>query len=319
MIDYVENYSNARTKAKIKIAQDTGQMNDFLIFGDSSADGGINANRLEEETGLNSFNFALGGSALVVGNYYILEDYLSRNDAPKYIILMTVYDIWYRGLNTDGVIQTLIISFPGKLIKDFMLSPIVYNPRGNVMGIFGNVLLPSQRYKWEIRGIIKSMNIVGYFRKRESKEDELMEEIVSNNGSSLYDVFNENLIIDDINYHKEFVETNKFEVSWINQFYLDKFLKLAKEKDIKVFLVYSPVEEEFYSEEVNSDYIKSYKKFIEDITGTYDNVVLLTDDFYVVSVDKLTTSIDHLNYKESEVFTGLIAKDFKEYLDKNTN
>jgi len=48
-------------------------------------------------------------------------------------------------------------------------------------------------------------------------------------------------------------------------------------------------------------------------------VVLLTDDFYVVSVDKLTTSIDHLNYKESEVFTGLIAKDFKEYLDKNTN
>jgi hypothetical protein len=317
MIDYVENYANARVRTKIKVSQTPDQNYDILIFGDSAADSGINANELKEKTGFETFNFSMGGDALMTGNYYLFEDYLLYNDIPKYIILMNVYDTWYRDLSTMYVVQALMNNFPGKAFRDFMSNPITYNPKKHILNNFAHYLIPSQRYKWEIRHIIESRDIIDFFKKRKTKESELLNDVISNNGSFEYSGQDMDSIMYDINFHKNFIETNEFEVSWYNQYYLDKFLMLAKENNIIVFFAFTPAAKEFYDENINSDYIKSYKEFIKNIPEKYDNFVLLTDDFYVVGIDKLTNSIDHLKYEDSKVFTDLIAENINKYIEVN--
>ncbi len=303
---YRSNPTNAKIKAKINIAQRSSLSYDLLIFGGSTAVGGINAKTLEKNTGLTCFNFALIGDATVAGNYFLFEDYLRFHKPPKYILFMDAYDLWHRDIGYCGVSDTLTINFPKET--------------ANLLGYsLLNYILPSQRYKYEIRALIRSKNIIAYLNGLQAKSSKFTREILENKGSSIFEEKNAPNVRKDLLNHEIFINSQKFSVSKINRNALDRFFGRAKEKNIIVFIASPPIFKEFYDYGINGEYLRSYKSFIESLPSSYDNAVLLNKDFYAVAIDKLSLSIDHLNIGEAHVFTKMLADSILKYIsEKNT-
>ncbi|HNT22908.1 MAG TPA: hypothetical protein PKM21_00965 [Anaerolineales bacterium] len=72
---------------------------DWLVLGDSSCNQGVIPSVLEEELGGRALNLCMVGNITVLGDLWLLEEYLARFDPPQAIILVHVYDVWPRDLN----------------------------------------------------------------------------------------------------------------------------------------------------------------------------------------------------------------------------
>jgi len=310
--DYITNPTEVKLQDKINIAKKAGFKNDILILGDSSAGAAINANMLQARTGLACFNFSLVGDALIVGDYFIFKDYLLANGDPKYIILMNVYDIWHR----DIVNEALLSNFWSDIMKNFLnivvLSDNYKLASTNIANAISQ-LLPSQIYRFEIKRSLESMPNINLSRRK--KETYALEQkLLKDRGSAILLESDEGSVRKDSSEHEKFVDSNKFKVSKINQHYLDRLLREANLRKIKVFISFPPIFNEFYNNKERGQYLSLYKTFIKSLPRLYDNVVLLTDDFYVVPSQSLSLTIDHLNKDGSLVFTKMIAEKILEFI-----
>jgi len=314
--NYMENPTNAKIREKQIIAREAGQDYDILIFGDSSAAGGINANELEKRTGLDCFNLALIGDATLAGSYFQFKDYLKYNDPPKYILIMDTFDIWQRGLESDRVIRTLAINFYKDLIKTLFGTKLFFSLNKAIIKNFTSYIIPSQIYKNDIYKLIKSKNIIKYFSGIVNSQRQIEQELMENNGSSLYVEIDEEAISIDLENKKYFIDYNIFQVSEINNYYLNKLFEETEKNNITVFMSYPPLIENLYNYKTNSEYIKSYKSFMNSLEEKYDNVKFLIHNFYLVDKEKLSLSIDHLNYEESLVFTKMLSERIIKIINK---
>ena len=304
---YIENPSNTKIKAKHLIALKADQDYDILILGDSSAAGAINANELKKQTGLNSFNFALTADATIAGTYFLFKDYLKYNNPPKYIIIMNIYDAWHRGLESKAVMATLVANFQKDLIKSQIGTSLFFNLNHIILKNYLNYGTPSLIHKYEIRKLIRSKNIIKYYRELMEKQSQMEQELINSSGSSLYAGTDVETILMDAGKHKNFIDDNLFQVSEINRYYLNELLNEAQKRNILIFIIYPPILKDFYEDNINNEYLVSYKSFIEGIGETNSNALLLYNNFYLVEREKLSSTIDHLNHEESKVFTKDLA------------
>jgi hypothetical protein len=303
---YRNNPTNARIKTKIALSRRSELSSDILIFGGSEAAGGINAGRLQEITGFKCFNFALIGDAAIAGNYFLLEDYLQVHAPPRFIILMDSYDIWAREVGDGGVSDTLMINFPLETARLLGYSPL-------------NYVLPSQRYRYEIRALLRSGNIPAYLKSLETRSSGLEQELLGQKGSSFFKERDPASVRRDLTDHQLFIDSNEFNVSRLNLLALDKLLTRAKEKKITVFIAFPPVYKEFFDYGTNSAYLRAYRVFMRSLPQSYDTVVLLNNDFYPVAVDQLSGSIDHLHGDESLVFTEKLGRAMVRYISEKAD
>ncbi|MBN1622149.1 MAG: hypothetical protein JW871_06120 [Endomicrobiales bacterium] len=313
---YMTNIPDAKMMFKIRMIDEGKTDKDILIFGDSSA-AAIDANEIYNTTGLTAFNFALIGSATLAGQYFVLEKALSKNKRCKYIILMDTYHLWYQNFSSGAVVYIMLKVFPIKTLKIF-LNPYFWDSTNinlNIAKKVINHLLPTQRYQYDIRKLVFSIvneriNIISLFKLYTERKAELQKDIIKNNGTSLYKAFELELIKKDEEKHSNLTTENIFHVSKLNRYFLNKFLRAAKKRDIKVFFCHPPILKPFYENSIDAKYIKAYKSFILDIVKENDNAFLLTDDFYVVDYDKLSKTIYHLNRDSAIDFTRLISRYF---------
>lgn len=314
--EYVSNPTNAKIRAKIKLARQAQLNNEIIVLGDSSGAGAINANLLKEITGINCLNLSLIGNCLIAGDYFIFEEYLKTHKPPKYIILMNVYQIWSRDMEYSGTTGILMANFETDMRKNYYCLGLMDKREINVAKNILFNLMPSRKYKGEIIRMLESKNIIEYLGKLKEESLKIEEELLKNNGSSLYTEKNSDYIINDIKTQVKFTQENKFKVSKINRFFLDKLISKANEMNIKVLLLYHPAVLEFYEKTKNNEHISAYKEFMRSLPALYPNTSLLEDDFYVANLDKFSLSIDHLDDKESLIFTAALAKkiiQFKKY------
>lgn len=309
---YITNPAMLRLQEKINFAKKCSLKNDILILGDSAAGTSINANILQARTGLKCFNFALVGDTMMAGTYFLLRDYLLNHEDLKYIILMNVYDIWHR----DIINEALLNNFQEDIMEDFLkivvLSDNYKCASTNIANIVSQ-LLPSQMYRFEIRRFFESPTGINlYIDKKEAHT--IDQEMLRNRGSGSLLENDERRIRKDLLGHEKFVDSTKFKVSKINMYYLDKLLREAKQRNIYVLICFPPIFNEFYNDKVKSEYLSSYKTFIKTLPRLYDNVVLVTDDFYAVPSNRLSLTIDHLNKDESLAYTEMLAIKIREFI-----
>ena len=311
-------------KTQIDIARTINLNKDLLVFGDSSAAYAIDANRLGGHTGFACYNFATVAASTMAGNYCLLNKYLKSNKPPKYIILMNTYNAWHLGCRSWGTVEVLAAHF----FKDIMISLPIFEFMDCIHTFVATkllgFLLSTQQYKHEIRRMIEQPQT--FFRdlpSRVYRTVNLKQEILKYNGNprryleeinrqkqlSIQQVdSNDGLIMADILSHQEFIRENKFSISVLNKYYLNRFLGKTKEKGIKVFICLSPMLKEFYDKTLDNEYLSAYKSFIKGLAYSQNNTILLTDDFYIVSYEELADAIDHLNKKGSLIFTEVIAE-----------
>lgn len=79
---------------------------DLLVLGDSSCRQGVLPDVAAEILGLeDGLNLCTTGNALAVNDAWMLESYLERFSAPKAVIVVHVYDIWWREPSHPTVAQ----------------------------------------------------------------------------------------------------------------------------------------------------------------------------------------------------------------------
>ena len=300
---FATNPTYAKLGAKIKIARREGLNQDLLILGDSTSAASLNAEALQKNTGLSTFNFSLIDNATYAGYYFVLQDYLRSNRPPRYIILMNAYKVW--GLDySGGKSKLLMMIFPERTL-DLLSHPEFTDCPGDILKNIVKWLLPSQRYKYEIRRLLESRNFLEYLRVAFHKEKELTEEVLRQKGTSF---FQEAPLVANLREQRKFVKNTPFRITRLNDYYLNKFLNETREKNIKVFICFPPLLKEFYEEEKDTEYFRSYKLFMEKIVSSHSHTLFLTDDFYPVLIEELSNAIYHVNTKGQDNFTRMISQ-----------
>jgi hypothetical protein len=72
---------------------------DWLVLGDSSCNQGVVPAVLEEELDGKALNLCMVGNITVLGDLWLLEEYIARFGPPRAVIIVHVYDVWPRDLN----------------------------------------------------------------------------------------------------------------------------------------------------------------------------------------------------------------------------
>lgn len=80
----------------------SGPALDWLILGDSSGNQGLDAGLFSREMGP-AYNYCTFGDALLRNDADMLRAYIQRHGAPKGVLLVHTYDIWYRAANPQVV------------------------------------------------------------------------------------------------------------------------------------------------------------------------------------------------------------------------
>ena len=331
--------TNAAIQLKIRVTQIEELNRDVIIFGDSSAGAAFNRAVLQHETGLTSLKLTTPARTIMAGNYFLLDEYLQSNNAPKFILLMNIYRVWPRSFDVPRVANVLTTNFPSKMVK------VLWNV--NLMDVnhlflvqeMANFLLPSQRNKWEIIRMLKEIikgreeSFHKYLEQhrlsRHEREVELLaspsnrgwnrnntdnktEELKTKKDIKRYKVIERRLLNE-----LEFVQANEFYVSKLNNYYLDKFIQKATEKGTMIFICFPPVRDELYGNEAGEKYLYSCKAFLENVEQSHENVILLTNDYYVVTADEVINCGNHINMQESIAYTEMITKNILEYMNSD--
>jgi hypothetical protein len=72
---------------------------DWLILGDSSCNQGVMPSVFQTELNESAINLCTTGDMGALGDLWILEEYIQRFGPPKNVLVVHVYDIWYRSFN----------------------------------------------------------------------------------------------------------------------------------------------------------------------------------------------------------------------------
>jgi hypothetical protein len=291
---YHNNPTNTKIKVKIDIAQKSNLQSELLVFAGSEGAMGIDGNLLEKLTGRRCFNFALIGDATLAGEYFLFEEYLHHNSPPKYLLLVNSYSVWVRDFGYSSVADTLTINFPAQTARYFGSS------------VFTR-LLPSQRYRYEIRALLRSRDWGAYLSGLRDKSARIKDDLLRHKGSVLFDENVPGDIREDIKAQEEFIKNNTFFVTALNRYGLENFFRKAREKGITVFVSFGPIEKEFIDHYGDRPYIAAYRSFMRDLPLRYPGVILLNDDFFAVGEDYLARGIVHINARGAQEFTRWIA------------
>jgi len=180
----ISHPTHKKILSKKRIAQSSNFSKELVVFGDSSAAGGVFGKVLQESTDLSAFNFALVADATMAGNYYLLNELIANNKAPQYILLMNVYDMWWRNPNKEFVFEILFKDFNG-YFKQYL---VMKNDRITypMASYFAHRILPSLVYRFDIQRTIKDVHWVENLRKYKQDNLDMYEELIRLEGSSVY-------------------------------------------------------------------------------------------------------------------------------------
>lgn len=299
-------------KSRVLVVQMEGLNRDILIFGDSSAGVSINPNRLQKDTGLSCANLATRVGTTVAANYFLFQDYLETNKPPKYIILMRGFHNW-PGTQNYSTNELLLSNFPERMFELLVHPGLAGNNYGVLLKSIPGYLLPSQRNRLPIRKtawtVIGRKKIIPellteYHQKIAERKQRILGENPYNIGREGTAEEREQNLINEM----KFVNNNTFDTSAWSTYYLEQLITLAEQKGTAIHICLPPVRQELYEADAGRAYLQASKLFIKDIVDSYDNVFLLTDDFYYVTAYQIRDNGNHLSAEESIIFTDMLAK-----------
>lgn len=257
--DYMFRYDAERDLWSWTIIDSLSEPVDVLILGDSVAHSGINPEIIKEQTGLTAYNFAISAWWVYYHDIWILERYIEKFGAPKYLIWAHVYEVGNRQFNALNELSSTSYPYGFSWSSRYVHPPITL---GNRFKIIIRRLFPLYYRQQTTQQIAQQLAvgqnplhtendlIQGFSKRQPEDESVVLRRAVDKNNS----LFGEYIVSDE----------NK-QVSNILFDIIEKY-------EIETYMVLTPVHRKIGTNEKYLEKIQSQLTYWDDQSQLYDDI-----------------------------------------------
>lgn len=318
MYIYDEEYASYKQTMDY-VNNETNDLNNVLIFGDSVAKAGIIPQIISE----NTYNISMAG-ATTIEQYYIMKNYLEHHKAPKTIFMMyfigahdSIDDFfWNRTLYFDCLTTEQFYEIAEKGAFEN------YRTVENLNGV--KILKEESKYKFYEKGNFGAkFNFWQYklcsptkyyaavknamFENRYEVNKKEYETSQANKGQHYFGTeatFAPNNVSITAKQH--------FEVLPIIDIYMNKCMELCMKNGIQVIIEQHPINESTYAN-MSNDYKKEYMDYMKSLHEKYPEIIVNTE--YNICPNDWLGDFSHLNENGATKFTMQLKEKYIEYLN----
>jgi len=289
-----------------------------IILGNSIALQGINPNILQNELNTEGLNTEVGNVAVNAGttsiDYFTLKRILSScKKCPKRIILQ----ISDENLKKDSIPsladstlrRLLKLYYPDNQIDESLVSAANIDP-------YYKQYLLTIKLETSFRTQFTANRLIDFFVNK-------LSQFLKITNYDLYEPtyqdsdfihFSYTSAMDTKSKQSSFIYDKdklvNYSIGGESELFYDRFIKLAKQKGIKIYLVLPP-QNKFYSDAFSKDE-KLFVKFLSS-SSKENNITLIDDMNYNSTNNSLFYDLTHLNEKGASVFTKYLGLQLKNY------
>jgi len=275
---------------------------DLLILGDSSCNQGIKPSVLRKELGLVSYNLCTIGSNFLVGDSWMLDYYLQKHKAPRYVLITHVYDAWSRKLNFSALSQNPLFIASGDRVR-----PDLKLTAEERMKFYRNKFIPLYYQNKTLAEIIQNPLVIADVKSR-SNVDRYGYMKVENPNI-------ENVRIKTKRRLNSIKRKKKFRISKLSRKSLRTLIKLARKYDIKVLLQSSPLHDELYKSPAFQNYYRQVRDFMNSVCKKQSNFFCINNDPPVLFTENEMQGPDHVVDVGAEKLSRIIASKMKDLIN----
>jgi len=246
-----------------------------LIIGDSLAHNAFSNLLLKD----NILDLTTNQAISMAGNYFLLNRYLEKNQAPKKLYLFCIPDLLHNDLNQIFTYAYFESVFTRKKeIKEIKeIKPNLYSSKFDL-----NKFLERRK---------KSLNFGGYKPKKRISYIKINEKSLKKVSNYMNKKIQTNILS---------AQKNKQKIDNIPKIYLDKIIKLCKNKNISFTLVIEPMPMEYNIIFKDS----KWNKYLQMKEINYLNI----NDYYVFNTYFFKNDATHISGKVNQYYQNLIDK-----------
>ena len=282
-------YRLVRDKWELLLSQESPV--DILVLGDSSANQGIDTDFIARATGLTALNLATVANALVVNDYWMLQEYIDRVGLPECVVVVHASDVWYRAVNYSIVAQIPIKSSSIRERLHDLESRNVLEVRAQ-----RNFLIARYFKAYSENLSMKRLLMQPWTAWSQSPLN------LSNSGFHASFEANPELVVRDAANLLKVVQSGSFEPSGENKYSLERMVSMAGEQGFHLYLANSPLYRGISDDEEYKGYLMDVNTFISDATYQHDNVTQLFVKQITYGADEMQYA-DHIIASAAEHFT----------------
>jgi hypothetical protein len=266
---------------------------DWLMLGDSSCNQGVRPD-VWSRAGLGSaINLCTIGNMLAVNDAWMLETYLATHPPPKAVVLVHVYDTWYRDAGTlrNRLLGKVPLSYgfwerlnprlelSGRQALNFALTrylPLYTENKSIARWIWSPDRFASEKY---------SVDEHGYMAWHEADKAQVRSDLAA---------------------HRRFLNGRDFVLSRENRDALIRIRKLADERGFDVYIANGPVYEELRREPAFRSYLTKLNREMTDYVGSNSRLHFILKDPPTFQADQMV-NCDHLVDGAARMYTERLA------------
>jgi len=229
---------------------------------------------------------------------------IENSGPPENVLIVHVYDIYYRDLNPQALVQS-----PVSIWRwwSFGVAPMMSAS--------------------EYLDVVLQRGFPAYYRNDAIKDyfnavfvDKTAAfvwtwHIHALNGFEKRFTANPAAVENNVREHLNWLAENEFEVSSINREAVARLSTLCEEYGFNIYVANAPVAEGLYQESLFQDYFQGVRSFLKEWDHSSACVHYL-DNQSVFSAD-LLESVDHLTYDGAELYTQDLVKDLRNLFGEN--
>ena len=268
---------------------------DWLILGDSSCNQGVVPAVLEEKLGGRALNLCMVGNITVLGDLWLLEEYLDRFGPPKGVIIVHVYDVWPRSLNPALLGQ---IPRPWGFWSEHTFGETMFAPLETRFELFMEHYVPLVS---QTRTLGRTLRSMVFFQHNPFRPIGQLGE----DGFLTVTEAKPEVVARDAQNHLDTLAENPFSISYINRAAFDQIVLLAEHYKMPVYLFNSPLYEGLYNDPAFYAYLE---KALGRVSRLNDDsaYVRIQSEVMTFPLEEMQT-VDHLILSAAEVYTNWIA------------
>ncbi len=281
---YTTNHGYMLIREKWQLLRDMNGPVDWLILGDSSGNQGIMPSVFNERFGGKAVNLCTIGDTLAMNDAWMLEEYIQRFGSPKHVVIVHVYDIWWRGVKHEVLAQIpLGWRFWTKV-----------NPRlefGLVeeATLFMNQYSPFYSEHKTLGHIIRSPEL--WFDSQFHFEAD---------GFTIVDQARPDLVRSDMQTHIQFTHDHRFNMSHENQTAMDHITTLANRYGFEVFLANSPI---YNALTENED----FQRYFKEVQSSLSNWAAKSDRTHYLLREPMGFTEDQMQNADHVIESSAVA------------
>ncbi len=268
---------------------------DTLVLGDSSALQGFIPEVWQAETGEQALNQATIGSLGALNDAWMLQVYLARFGPPKRVIVIHIYDIWYRQVPSEVLHRIPIRSYRGQRLQP----PIKISWQEQLAAVA--LRLPLYSENLSLRHLIMT-----WLENPLDWQSLLVEPFQLEPGG--YDKLIEpepETVQDDLLVHYDFLAEQSFEISPINQASVNQMVELSEQYGFDLYFVNGPLVDVLYQDPAFQAYFTDLSAYFEDLAMQHEPVHFagIVATFPASQLE----SVDHAVYQSAVIYTRQLA------------